>query len=314
MTACPLCGEHASAPVLEVEYDAIWTRLVEERSAVLGDEVIERHTPEPRTTLRACANCGLQYFAPSVPGDAEFYEGLGRAGYYQPTRWEFDVVTAMLDPEDEVLDIGCGRGDFLRQASGRARRVVGVDHNTDAIRHLESIGIEGYAGGLDEYARLEPGRFSVVCAFQLLEHLPSVESLLEPALVALAPHGRLFISVPNRRRYPTAEFEEYDCPPHHISRWDADQFSELARRFGLELVAVRYEEPNFSTAELAYMRTVERAWSRTLGAGAGRLAARACRRYRFKPARYERLAARRHFSRRGIYGHTMLAELRRPGR
>jgi SAM-dependent methyltransferase len=265
--------------------------------------------PAPVTELRACASCGLQYFAPSVAGDADFYTLLSEHGYYEESRWEFGVVASAIQPDDDVLDIGCGRGDFLRQIAGRPGRTVGADHNAAAIDRLQALGIEGYVGDVSDIAAGEPESFDVVCAFQVLEHLPTVASLLEPALGILKPGGRLYISVPNRNRWSRDAFEPFDHPPHHISRWSATQFHALAEVYGVAVAAIQYEEPAFSEAEEYWFERAQRRWGRLLGVRGGALAARASRRYITSPGRYDRAAAKHRFTRGGVFGHTMLAEV-----
>src|SRR3954467_8852556 len=109
---CPLCDGRDARTVADVPFEAIWAALNDERGVSFDPEVVTRHTPADSTQLRECSGCGLQYFSPSIPGDAAFYERLGQAGYYEPSRWEFGVAAAAVRADDNVLDIGCGRGDF----------------------------------------------------------------------------------------------------------------------------------------------------------------------------------------------------------
>jgi SAM-dependent methyltransferase len=288
-----------------VGYDAIWRALERERGLRATPELTSRLTPAETTVLTRCGGCGLEYFAPSVPGDAEFYERLAEGAYYELDRWEFGVVAALTGDDEDVLDVGCGRGDFLAQIADRAGRSVGLDHNRDAIQALSDRGIDGVAMDLGDFARTEPGRFDTVCAFQILEHVPSAGALIEPAIASLRPGGRLFVSVPNRRRASRPELEPFDHPPHHVSRWSAEQFESLADLFGLELTAMRFEQPDFSTVEELDFARVQRA--------GGRLLARAHRRLVSTPARHARVAKREGYTKRGLFGHTMLAELRLRG-
>jgi SAM-dependent methyltransferase len=312
LMACPLCEEGDGRRLESIPYSSIWSALESRQGVKLEAPIVERHTPAPATELRECSSCGLRYFAPSRPGDADFYAAIGASGYYEPDRWEFGVVRASVAASDDVLDIGCGQGDFLRSIKDRPGRTVGVDHNPLAIERLQSLGIEGYAADLAQLANVESESFDVVCAFQILEHVPSADTLVRSALALLRPGGRLLISVPNRDRYMREGLEPLDHPPHHLSRWSERQFTALARRYGLELTGVSFEEPDFAAAEIYWFEGMRRRVGRLLGARAGMLAARAARRYWISPARYEHAAAARHFTSRGICGHTLLAELRRP--
>ena len=276
--------------------------------------MVARHTPAPETALNECARCGLQYFAPAVPGDASFYRELMSSAVYERERWEFGVVAGTIPRDAAVLDIGCGDGAFLRRVRGAAR-VVGVDHNEPAIERLRAEGFEAHAEDAAIFAEREASRFDVVVAFHTVEHLVDVSAVIEPAARCLKPDGRIFVSVPNRRRYGRPELEPLDCPPHHLSRWSAEQFESLAERFDLTRVETRFEEPDRSHA---YLRQVERARSlgrKLAGTAGGEAFARAYTRVGLSratlaPKRYAAAAARRSYTRRGVYGMTMLAEFR----
>jgi SAM-dependent methyltransferase len=310
VTVCPLCGGSDGQVVRDVEFGDIWDRLAADWSAEFDPVVVESHTPRATTSLVECASCELQYFSPSVPGSADFYEQLTRSAYYEDERWEFGVVAGLVAPGQDVVDVGCGRGAFLELAAGHARRAVGVDHNPSAVDHLRSLGIEAHALDFADFAASEREAFDVVCGFQILEHLPSVDALIEPALECLRPGGRIFVSVPHRERYVRSELEPFDCPPHHISRWHPDQFARLAERHGLVLETVRYEQPDLDTVRLAHRRRFEERWAPRIGARAAGTGARALGRLRVGERRHRRAVARSRYSTDGLYAHTVLAELR----
>ncbi len=296
-----------------VDYSDIWAALERKWSPTFAAEVVSRHTPAPHTDLRECAGCGLRYFAPSVAGDRDFYEQLMSAARYEEDRWEFDQVTTRLRPHDAVLDVGCGRGAFLRRIASSARRVVGLDANRPAISELTELGIEAHAIPIAEFANREPNAFDAVCAFQTLEHLANVDELIEPAVRCMRRGGRLFLSLPNRDRAWREPFEPFDFPPHHVSRWDGAQFVVLARRYRLQLRAVEYEPPGITTFRRLRSARVRSRLSRVMGPRYAGLVARVYARALIHPGRCARAVASGEPERRGVHGHTMLAELRVDG-
>jgi SAM-dependent methyltransferase len=298
---CPLCGATDAGEVLRLRYSEIWDRLQSLTSARFTPDVIERHTPQEDATLYECRDCGLQYFSPKVAGDAEFYRQLMGPAGYEPERWDFDVAAAKLAPGESVLDIGCGEGAFLKKVALGGRRVVGIDHNVDAIERLGAGGIEAYAMSVEEAARVEREAFDVVCSFQTLEHLPEVDDLVRAARECTRPGGRILIGVPNRDRYARSDLEPYDCVPHHISRWSGEQLAALADRFDLELVGIEREP---------YVGRVERLFPRLVGERLGARAAHAYRRRLLNPSHYAKASNRQ--VGREIYGHGIVGEYRRP--
>ena len=234
---CPLCGGRGT-PIEHIPYDEIWESYTSELGVTFSRSVMTRHTPAEAATLRACDVCELQFFTPKVPGDEDFYNELMSSVSYLPQRWQFEVVRRRLKDVSSVIDVGCGSGAFLRQIE--VARAVGIDRNPDVHACLSEHGIEVH-DDLAELAVAEPGAFDVICAFEVLEHVENISAILEPVRTVLRPGGRLFVSVPNRKRPRPLHRQALDLPPHHVSRWHASHARVLADRFGLRLVRVDCE-------------------------------------------------------------------------
>src|SRR5215211_6141922 len=238
--ACPLCGCRSSIEVGSIPYAWIWAELERQLGLTTPAELRRRFTPAPDASLFACSTCGLEFFSPHNQGDAAFYAFLtsAKAGYYTNRRWEYSVAEKLLHDGDSLLDIGCGDGAFLKQVAGRVGRAVGVDQNPEGIRDLAEAGIEARCTDLAVFAAENAAGFNVVCAFQLLEHLPRVNAFAEAARRCVAPGGLLLVSVPNNDRPRLNPLDPLDCPPHHVSRWRPAQLREFARTFQFDLVDV----------------------------------------------------------------------------
>jgi 2-polyprenyl-3-methyl-5-hydroxy-6-metoxy-1,4-benzoquinol methylase len=284
-----------------VAYAAIWDELARQFGAAFSADVLRRHAPSETTTLTACGHCGLEYFVPKVAGDDDFYAELMAAATYEPDRWEFALVGRRLPPGAHVLDVGCGSGAFLRSVRGRTARVVGVDRNPTVQEQLAAEDIPVHPA-LDEVADAMPGAFDAVCAFQLLEHVPDVASIVEATRTCLSPDGRFFVAVPNAERARGSGLEPLDCPPHHISRWRPQQARMLAERFDLELVRVDLEPALWHGLETRLARI-----ARALGPRASRMVVPVMHTATAETA--IRLAAS--LLRPGVAGHSMLFEYRR---
>jgi SAM-dependent methyltransferase len=303
---CPLCGATDSRPVLSVPYATIWRQLRAQWGAIFPPDVMARHAPGSDACLVRCDDCGLEYFEGAVPGDGEFYERLMAGIPYHGGRWEFEIVLARLGSDAAVVDLGCGDGAFVRLAARNARRAVGVDHNADAIASLIRSGSEGSALSFEAFAEANPSAFDVATSFHTLEHLSDVGTVMRAARQLLRARGCLFVSVPNRARSGRGDEEPLDCPPHHISRWNEDQFEELAGRFDLRLLALHLEEPDLSHARAAALSR-HRGFPQHRSGEPGileRLALRAA----VSRRRHSRAIANGDYRRRGIVGHSMLAE------
>jgi SAM-dependent methyltransferase len=308
---CPLCTGLADTPVWTVTAEAVRSHL----GRVWGADFSEDEFPlSPGATfvLYECGSCGLHFFVPTLSGDAAFYRRLMATVPYEPSRWEFGQIVREMRATDRGVDVGWGNGAFLRMVKPFVLRAVGVDHNLDAIGRLRRAGVEGEAACFSEFAERHPRDFDVACAFHTLEHLAEINQFMRAITRCVRPGGRIFLSVPNRRRFARGDIEPLDCPPHHVSRWEPAQWRVLADRFGLDLLGVRFEEPGLSAINLLHRQRFDRQFDRLLGRPAPSLVRRAYAKLMVGPVRHARRAERGLYSRRGIYGHTMLAQFRLP--
>jgi O-antigen chain-terminating methyltransferase len=93
-----------------------------------------------------------------------------------------------------VLDVGCGRGEFLRLLKSEGIRGAGIETNPIAARQCREDGLDVREGdGIDALAAAPPGSLGAVTAFQVVEHWPpeSIFAFLREARRALAPGGVL---------------------------------------------------------------------------------------------------------------------------
>ncbi len=130
------------------------------------------------------------------PGGEVALAGLYHAfiDYYGEVR--DDILPFVPADAHEVLEVGCGRGVTGRLLQERLGcRVTGVELNPvvarEAARHLHRV-IQGDVQTLD----LE-GRYDVIIALELVEHLVDSESFLRRIRSLLAPGGRALFSIPN---------------------------------------------------------------------------------------------------------------------
>lgn len=306
---CPLCRTRTGELLEEVATAEVFRLLRSVWHAPVSEAVESAHSASRVLRRVRCSSCGLEHFDPVVPGRQEFYNELGQVGSYYVHRWEFEEVASLLESVDRVLDIGAGDGTFLAGIAHRVESAVGFDQSEVANAHLRASGLQAGDGSLDEFASSRAGEFSVITAFQVLEHVSDVREIIEPALELLAPGGRLFISVPNRERWSQEPLEPLDWPPHHLSRWSAAQFQVLAGVFDLGLRSLRLQEVDWYAARAAWSASMERSIAThlpgSIAAGVARIVARGG----LPQWRHKRLASRSHWSRRGIVGHTMLVEL-----
>jgi SAM-dependent methyltransferase len=152
-----------------------------------------------------------------------------------------------------VLDLGCGRGEFLallREAGIEAR---GVDVDADMVAYARGEGLEVEHMGAVEYLEtLEDGSVGGIFAAQLLEHLPAptVVRVLELAAEKLRP-GALLVAETINPVSPIA-LRNYFADLTHAQPLVPETLQLLARQAGFASVETRFlNEPDEKLAEPA---------------------------------------------------------------
>ncbi len=100
-----------------------------------------------------------------------------------------------------ALDVGCGAGLLAEPLARLGAEVTGVDAAAEnvaaAVLHAEGAGLDiRYMAG--ELAALDIGRFDLVTAMEVLEHVADKPVFLRQLAERLAPGGLLVLSTPNR--------------------------------------------------------------------------------------------------------------------
>jgi SAM-dependent methyltransferase len=98
--------------------------------------------------------------------------------------------------EGRHLDVGCGSGAALGVARALGWRVAGIEMAEAAAARARRFTDDLHVGDVLS-APFEDGRFDVVTAFHVLEHVPDPVAVLRRMLGWLAPGGLLIVEVPN---------------------------------------------------------------------------------------------------------------------
>jgi SAM-dependent methyltransferase len=159
-----------------------------------------------------------------------------------------------------VLEVGCGPGSFLELArKKRHADVAGIDLNEAAVKVAHDLDRPVRVANVADVAAESPARFDVVCAFQVLEHVPDPRAFLESCVALLKPGGCLCLGVPNNDSYLGRQpFERalLNHPPHHVTRWSPRALMSLASLFPLTLKRLQFEPlepihvPEYLTTQL----------------------------------------------------------------
>lgn len=98
-----------------------------------------------------------------------------------------------------LVELGCGRGEFLEAAKEDVERAVGVDVDPDMVKQVEAAGLEAVHSDVLSYLDTTEHRPDAVFLAHLIEHL-SVDdafAMLEKAAAVIPDGGVIIIVTPN---------------------------------------------------------------------------------------------------------------------
>ena len=198
--------------------------------------------------------CGLMFFHPPVAGDTAFYQryykALGVLDRPMPDpaeRPEFVEAARHVRAGDRVLDVGAGRGG-LEALLPAGATWQGLDPHLP--EEVPNIARET----LQEHAARHAGRYDVVCAFQVLEHVEDIRGFAAAMAACLKPGGRMVVCVP---LWPSPLTEipnlPMNAPPHHLSWWTVGALRRLAEVLGLTVLRAEVLPPPRHAAPLLWL-------------------------------------------------------------
>jgi O-antigen chain-terminating methyltransferase len=168
-----------------------------DRVEALSEEVaalrrgLESAAPPPevaRATLQAATDSAYTAFENRFRGPRE------------DVRARQEEYAALFQELGPVIDLGCGRGEFLELLGAAGVVARGVEGNAHAVRECREKGLEVAHGDLLEFLRgQDDGSLGGVFAAQVAEHLPPpvLAALLREAHRTLRAGGLLVLETPN---------------------------------------------------------------------------------------------------------------------
>jgi 2-polyprenyl-3-methyl-5-hydroxy-6-metoxy-1,4-benzoquinol methylase len=180
--------------------------------------------------------------------DARWYERMygGRDERLLPLEpgHKYFLADPLAPAGGELLDIGCGTGNFLAAARDRGYGVTGIELDRNAARFAkERLGLQRvFPLTIAEFGEQRAGeRFDVVTFFEVLEHQAAPVEFLQKVKACLRRGGMIALSVPNRERWLTGT-DVLDYPPNHFLRWNAAALRRFLSAQGFEVLSIQ-EQP-----------------------------------------------------------------------
>jgi 2-polyprenyl-3-methyl-5-hydroxy-6-metoxy-1,4-benzoquinol methylase len=150
-------------------------------------------------------------------------------------QWKIKLITQELQGNKNLLDYGCGTGNFLKASHNAGWTITGVEPSSIARTAAQHNTGGTIAESLDN---LHDRRFSTITLWHVLEHVPDLNETLAKLKSLLEETGTLFIAVPNHASYDGQRYKNrwagYDVP-RHLWHFTPDNMKKLVSKHELKL-------------------------------------------------------------------------------
>lgn len=188
--------------------------------------------------LVQCKCCGLVQI-PAEP--VHYYKKVIRAGGGSATmitlrnRQYTDFVNKFNLQGKKILEVGCGKGEFLRIWEKYDVRAVGIEFDQEAVNKARAEGMEVYkAFAENAETELPEAPFDAFVQFNFLEHQPYPNDMLQCIYNNLTEEGVGLITVPSLEYILQNGY--YELIKDHIAYYSEETLKLLFQKNGFEII------------------------------------------------------------------------------
>lgn len=212
---------------------------VAQRTAMLAKREVERRATSP-------ASPGSPPAPAASPASASDFQYVGFEDRFRGS--EAEIRGRLIDfvpyfaGQSNVLDVGCGRGEFLDLLRENGVSARGLDLNPEMIEVCRARGLDATAGDAVSYLRgVADESLGGVIAVQVIEHLePSyLAQMLGLAFDKVRPGGRVVLETINPACW-VAFFESFIRDLSHVKPIHPDTLQYLLQASGFTNVEIVY--------------------------------------------------------------------------
>jgi len=143
-----------------------------------------------------------------------------------------------------LLDVGCGKGDFLLRAKYCGYRVTGIDFDPKTIDIVNSRGLYGRAMQIQDLPEKE--KYDIITSSHVIEHVYRPKEFLLDIYKRLKKDGYFYIATPNYdsagRKSFGKNWRGYDVP-RHMHFFNTKNLKDILYKIGFSRVIQVYDFP-----------------------------------------------------------------------
>lgn len=236
---CPVCGSKNYSIVYRVERH-------------------HRRNIRPAVSIARCNKCSVTFLAEA---DHSFQDDL--YSYYEDfygktienltsplTLASYQRVLSKLctlTNISSILDVGCGKGEFVWAARNFGYSIQGIELSQEAVSLACSFGLPVQRQSLFS-PELDSSSWNAITMFEVIEHVEDPVAMIQRATDLLAPGGILYLTTPNYfsldRLFLGSKWNVFH--PEHIIYFSTNGLVNLIRQCEPRLQLLSVESKNIS--------------------------------------------------------------------
>jgi SAM-dependent methyltransferase len=138
-------------------------------------------------------------------------------------------------------DLGCGRGEFIEQSSGKEQSGIGVDYALSSARAFRASGRPVVVADLNRGLPFATGALDGATMIEVIEHIVRAEELVAELARVIRPGGWLVVTTPNVVHVAYRWRALTGHPPkqegYHYRFFTRDTLAEIFAEAGFRLAA-----------------------------------------------------------------------------
>ena len=147
---------------------------------------------------------------------------------------KYKIVEKHINYKSNIVDFGCGKGDFVLKLLNKGYSCFGVENNELAISKLKKQNIKHYRS-IEELTK----KIDFIMFWHSLEHVSNYESVLYSLKSLTSKNAKVLIALPNYlsfdARYYGSVWAAFDVPRHRF-HFSPNGLKSVMADFGFKLV------------------------------------------------------------------------------
>tara|TARA_B100001750_G_C15513038_1_gene604995 strand:- start:207 stop:1073 length:867 start_codon:yes stop_codon:yes gene_type:complete len=229
---------------------------------ICGSKKISKHIKtkdfflsQEEFVMNKCLNCDF-IFTHLPPNKKEIYKYYESEDYLSHNQtktlisWCYNIIKKRnllykakiirkYSKSDNLLDFGCGTGDFIKIMQDKKYNIFGVENNYKAKKISEKITQNIFK----EIKEINPKnkKFDLITFWHSLEHVHDLNSFFKECLEKLNEKGTIVIALPNNlshdAKYYKKHWAAYDVP-RHLHHFNKKSMSFFVKNFNLKITKI----------------------------------------------------------------------------